>query len=143
MTQTTAPDRQSGQCLCGAVRFTAAPHGGMHACHCILCRRWSGGVFLSVECGDSVEVEDPTALQTFVSSEWAERQSCRTCGSSLFWRMREGGLTAVSIQAFDDPSAFGFKDEIFIDQKPSTYAFAGDRPRLTGEEVFAQFAAGD
>ncbi|RZJ28145.1 MAG: GFA family protein [Brevundimonas sp.] len=111
----------------------------MHACHCESCRRWSGGVYLSVECEDVV-VEDAAALATFASSDWAERQFCRACGSSLFWRTRDGALTAVSIQAFDDPSAFSFVDEIFIDSKPSSYDFAGDRPRRTGEEVMAQFA---
>lgn len=24
----------NGRCLCGAVRFSATPKGGMHACHC-------------------------------------------------------------------------------------------------------------
>ncbi len=113
----------------------------MHACHCESCRRWSGGVYLSVECED-VHVSDPEAVGVYESSEWADRRFCKTCGSSLFWTMKSGG-TAVSIQAFDDPSALAFKDEIFIDSKPSCYAFAGERPRLTGEEVFARFADGE
>ncbi|GAA0634273.1 GFA family protein [Brevundimonas lenta] len=132
--------RLSGRCLCGAVTFTAVPEHGMHACHCESCRRWSGGVYLSVDCGDSLEVADPAAVGTYDSSEWADRQFCRTCGSTLFWRLKAGGITAVSVQAFDDPGAFAFKDEIFIDSKPANYAFAGDRPRLTGEEVMAQFS---
>jgi hypothetical protein len=132
--------RLSGRCLCGAVTFTAVPEHGMHACHCESCRRWSGGVYLSVDCGDTVEVADPAAVATYDSSDWAERRFCKTCGSTLFWAMKAGGVTAVSIQAFDDPSAFAFKDEIFIDSKPSNYDFAGERPRLTGEEVFALFA---
>ena len=47
----------TGRCLCGAVTFTATPRGGMHACHCDTCRRLSGGILFSVDCGDSVEVE--------------------------------------------------------------------------------------
>lgn len=133
--------RQSGRCLCGAVTFTARPKPDMHACHCAFCRRWSGGVYLSIECED-LEVADPGAVGVYASSDWAERRFCKTCGSSLFWVMKDGG-TAVSIQAFDDPSAFTFADEIFIDSKPANYDFAGDRPRLTGAEVFAKFAGED
>lgn len=134
--------RLSGRCLCGAVTFTATPKGGMHACHCELCRRWSGGVYLSVECED-LEVANPEGLAVYDSSDWADRRFCRTCGASLFWVLKDSGLTAVSVQAFDDPSAFDFKDEIFIDAKPHNYAFAGDHPRLTGAEVMAQFEDGN
>lgn len=135
--------RLSGRCLCGAVTFTATPKPDMHACHCEACRRWSGGVYLSVDCGDTLEVADPSALGTYDSSDWADRQFCRTCGSTLFWRLKAGGVTAVSVQAFDDPSAFPFKDEIFIDAKPGNYDFAGDRPRLTGAEIMARFGGED
>lgn len=130
--------RLSGRCLCGAVTFTAVPQGGMHACHCESCRRVSGGVSLSTDCGDSVEVSGP--LSTYDSSEWAERQFCPSCGAGLFWRLKAGGITMVSVQAFDDPGAFAFENEVYIDSKPGSYAFAGDRPRLTGAEVEALFA---
>ena len=132
--------RQSGRCLCGAVTFTATPVHGMHACHCESCRRWSGGVYLGVDCGDSVEVANADSVTTFESSAWADRSFCSACGSTLFWTLKAGGMTAVSVQAFDDPSAFAFENEIFIDAKPANYAFAGDRPRLTGAEVFARFS---
>lgn len=131
--------RKSGRCLCGAVRFTAVAADTMHACHCEICRRQSGGVSLSVDCGDSVVVEDEAALTTFESSDWAVRQFCARCGSNLFWRSKDGAMTMVSVQAFEDPSAFTFADEVCIDAKPSTYAFAGDRPRLTTAELMAMF----
>ena len=36
----------TGGCLCGAVRFTAeADDDGIVACHCTMCRRWSGHVW--------------------------------------------------------------------------------------------------
>ena len=51
----TEPVRQAGQCLCGAVRFDAViARAEMGACHCAMCRRWTGGVFLSVECREVV-----------------------------------------------------------------------------------------
>lgn len=143
MNDSTTSQRLSGRCLCGAVAFTAVPKHGMHACHCERCRRWTGGVYLGVDCGDSVEVANPEAVATWDSSDWASRSFCRTCGSSLFWTLKAGGMTAVSAQAFDDPATFPFENEIYIDSKPANYDFAGDRPRLTGAEVVALFAGGD
>ncbi|WP_306226176.1 GFA family protein [Bosea beijingensis] len=139
---TAAAKKLSGGCLCGAVRFTAVPKKAeMDACHCGMCQRWSGGVFMAVSCGE-VAVEDESELGTYPSSEWAMRQFCKRCGSSLFWRLREGGdHVAVSFQSFDDKNSFIFLEEIFIDAKPALYDFAGERPRLTGAEVLARFEA--
>lgn len=133
--------RLKGRCLCGAVTFTATPKGGMGACHCEMCRRMSGGVFLAVQCEDDVAAEGP--VRTYDSSPWAVRQFCGDCGSTLFWRPKAGGSAAVSVQAFEDPGAFVFESEIFIDSKPGNYGFIGDRPRLTEAEVSAQFGTQD
>lgn len=131
----------SGSCLCGAVKFRAvvkAPE--MDVCHCSMCRRWSGGAFMAVPCGE-IEVADTTELGVYVSSEWGQREFCRACGSSLFWRMRDGSDSVVSLQALDDVSGLTFKAEIFVDEKPALYAFAGERPRLTRDEFLAHVAA--
>lgn len=137
-----AAQKRSGGCLCGAVRFTAVPRKlEMDVCHCGMCRRWSGGVLMSVPCSE-VTIEDEAELGTFISSDWAMRQFCRKCGTSLFWRLREGGdHVAVAFQSFDDVSPFAFVEEIFIDEKPALYAFAGERTRKTGAQVVAEFAA--
>lgn len=132
----------SGGCLCGAVRFAAVPEKlEMDVCHCGMCRKWSGGTFMAVPC-TGVTVDDDAALSVYPSSDWGERVFCRTCGSSLFWRLRGGdGHVAVSMQSFDDLSSFTFTEEIFIDEKPALYAFAGERTRKTGAQVVAEFAA--
>ena len=35
--------QRTGQCLCGAVTFTADVGDGVLACHCTQCQRWTGG----------------------------------------------------------------------------------------------------
>lgn len=135
--------RASGGCLCGAVRYSAVPEKPeMDVCHCRMCRRWSGGVFMSVPCND-LQIEDERALARYVSSEWAERLFCRECGTSLFWRFQddESGHVAIAYQSFDDLAPVSFAEEIFIDEKPVLYAFAGDRRRKTGAEIIAAFEA--
>jgi hypothetical protein len=44
----------------------------------------------------------------------------------------------VSAMAFEDPTVFALEDEVCIEHKPGSYALAGDRPRLTTEELWAQ-----
>ncbi|GGE80634.1 GFA family protein [Stappia taiwanensis] len=135
-----ADERLQGGCLCGAVRFAAEPTAReMAVCHCSMCRRWSGGAFMAVEC-HGVDFEDPAALGVYGSSEYGERVFCKSCGSSLMWRMRDGSHITVAAPAFDDPSSFAFTTEIFIDEKPDAYSFANSTQKLTGAEVFALFA---
>lgn len=131
----------AGGCLCGAVRFTAIPKvNEVGVCHCDMCRRWSGGVLMVVDCQDDVDFEKDDDLGIYRSSEWGERGFCRKCGTSLFWKTHGKGRYAISVAAFDDPGPMNFVDEIFIDEKPDFYAFANDTHKMTGREVFAKFA---
>lgn len=134
-------EKLAGGCLCGAVRFTAVPDKmEMGVCHCSMCRRWSGGAFMEVNCS-SIEVEDDTQLGTFESSDWGVRQFCKTCGSTLFWQMKDGSHAGVAVGAFDDPGAFDFTTEIFIDEKPGNFAYSNKTRQLTGAEVMELFAS--
>jgi hypothetical protein len=132
----------SGGCLCGSVRFTATlAKPEMDVCHCSMCRRWSGGTLMTVPC-TQVAIADETNLAVYTSSEWGERVFCRNCGASLFWRQRSGqGHVAVAFPSLDNPADLVFAEEIFIDEKPDLYAFAGERRRKTGEQVIAEFHA--
>ncbi|MGM0700807.1 MAG: GFA family protein [Pseudomonadota bacterium] len=130
-----------GHCLCGAVRVTASTQGNaIGVCHCTMCRRWGGGPLLAVECGNDVTFEGEEHIATFGSSEWAERGFCRTCGTHLFYRLKEGGHYAMPVGLFDDGDAWRLTEQIFIDQKPAFYAFSQTTKNLTGEEVFALYS---
>jgi hypothetical protein len=133
----------SGGCLCGAVRFTAAPRDHEFGiCHCSMCRKWSAGPFFALECGASVRVEDPAQLGIYRSSEWAERCFCKQCGTPLFYRLVGKDFHAVSVEAFDDRDDFALTSQIFVDEKPAYYDFANKTKTMTGAEVFAAFGAG-
>ena len=129
-----------GRCLCGAVRFRARPvKQEMDVCHCTMCRRWSGGAWMTVHCEPDIAFEDDAAVSFYGSSGHAERGFCKICGTTLFWQMRDHSLLTVSAQAFEDPAAFRFASEIFIDQKPPNYAFANETLKKTGAEIMAEF----
>lgn len=128
-----------GQCLCGALTFSMATPTEVEACHCASCRRWGSGPFVGVEAHSVAFTSDDT-LRWFQSSDWASRGFCDTCGSTLFYKLTDdfGGTWSISAGALNDcPSGLPMTKEIFIDSKPDYYEFSGDRPRLTGEQVFA------
>jgi hypothetical protein len=133
----------SGGCLCGAVRFTASPQNcEVGACHCGMCRKWTAGPFLVLDCADTLHFDDDANLGVYRSSEWAERGFCKRCGTPLFYRLIGKGMHFVSAEAFDDRNGYVFTSQIFIDEKPSYYEFANRTHNMTGAEVFAAFAPG-
>jgi hypothetical protein len=87
-----------------------------------------------------VAIRGKENLQRYESSAWAERGFCKRCGSSLFYRLKEGDGYFLSMGALDDQSPFKLTSEIYVDEKPPGYDFVGSHPRLTGEEFLASMA---
>jgi len=134
---------QSGHCLCGAVRYEGkGARGRIHVCHCTDCRRWSGGPSFNVGFANGIDIAGLGQVTWFRSSDWAERGSCRSCGSTLFYRLLDDPASInVSVGSLDDATGIGeIEEHIFIDSKPDYYDLTGGAPRLTGAEVFARFA---
>ncbi|MBY0423352.1 MAG: GFA family protein [Parvularculaceae bacterium] len=134
--------QSAGQCLCGAVTFTATFAGGdVGVCHCGMCRRWAAGPFFGVT-ADRLDMVKDAALGVFVSSDWAERGFCKACGSPLFWRMRDKSMTVVSVNALDAAGPCKLDHEVFIDEKPAYYSFKEGAHQMTGAQLMAMFAPG-
>lgn len=128
----------SGSCLCGAVHVTVkATNKHVGACHCRMCRTWSGGPLLSIECGSDVSFEGASNIAVFDSSSWAERGFCRTCGTHLFYRLKKEATYAVPAGLLEHRGPLVFDKQIFIDEKPAFYSFANETKNLTGAEVFS------
>lgn len=134
--------RMEGRCLCGAVRIVV---DGRHdatvgACHCGMCRRWSGGVFMVV----TVEADAVTVtgeVTRFASSSFAERAFCGTCGSHLWFRETGDPSEKYEMLAglFPEARVFPLTSEIYVDQAPAWARFEGDHRRLTAAEYEAEF----
>ena len=92
----------TGRCLCGAVTFEARAvpeHFG--TCHCNMCQRWGAGPLMAVMVKD-VSFQGADQIARYRSSAWAERAFCKTCGTSLFYRVIEADLHYMSVSTFDD-----------------------------------------
>ncbi len=144
MNATDGQTAQTGRCLCGKVKFTITEVvDEVGACHCDMCRRWSGGPFLVVDCGKAIEFEGEEHIVRYKSSDWGERGFCGACGSNLFYFLHSANQHFVSAGALDDQSNFKFTTEVFIEEKPAYYDFANETKTMTGEELFALLAPPD
>lgn len=135
---------RTGQCLCGAVTFTAAKLGEFGVCHCVQCRRWAGSALFGVTVAEAdMTLQGETHIRAFRSSDWATRCSCAECGSPLWYRYDKGvdgaGDYEIALGLLDDPNGLPLEKEIFIDQKPDSYALTGEHIRMTRAEVLAKF----
>ncbi len=130
----------SGQCLCGAITYkaTATSHD-VSACHCGMCRRWTGGPLLYIHVDDNPVFTGADAIGVFRSSEWGERGFCTKCGSILFWKTAGKDRYTFTAGSLDDQAGLKFTREIFIDDKPPYYDFANETERLTGAESTATY----
>lgn len=140
----TGEVKLEGKCLCRAVRVRIArpePHIGV--CHCDMCRRWGGGPSLSLRLVSDPEIEGAEHIARYESSDFAERGFCRNCGTHLFYFFKPKSGYSFQAGLFDELGGFDLADEIFIDEKPGYYDFAGERERLTGAEVMAEAGIGD
>ena len=99
---------RTGQCHCGAIRYTATGEPEHHAlCHCTDCRRWSGAPMVGWIAfkADAVAIEGEPA--TYRSSEHGLREFCGTCGTGLFYRNEAilPGIVDIQSGTLDDPAA--------------------------------------
>ena len=132
-----------GSCLCGKVRFSATQvKTRHHVCHCTMCRRWGGAPGFAAQVGD-FELAGTEYVREYESSASARRGFCAECGSNLYYFLVSTKTYYVSVGAFDNADSFELVGELFVEEQPVGYRYAGDLARLTGEEFVAMLNATD
>jgi hypothetical protein len=96
---------------------------------------------MEINCGSDVRIDGETKLSVFDSSNWAERGFCSSCGTHLFYRIKETGQHMMPVGLFDNDDELVFRSQVFIDEKPSYYQFANETEDLTGAEIFAKYGS--
>ena len=130
-----------GRCLCGDVTIIV---NGAHdprpgACHCRLCQRWSGGLFLCFNASQkAVTVTGP--VTRFQSTAFAERAFCSNCGSHLWMRDLDGEDAGYDLMPglFDAAVDWPMRSEIYTDRALACVRLAGDHRRATRAEYEAK-----
>lgn len=128
-----------GKCLCGAIEVVIDDKNEVDICHCSMCRRWSGGPLFTVHGGTTGIKFVGAKPSAYRSSDWAERGFCPSCGTHLFYHLLPTDEYVVLAGLFQEQD-FQLTTEIFIDEKPSFYELKNDTHKMTGQQVFEQFA---
>jgi hypothetical protein len=97
----------TGGCLCGRVRYQAAPtHRDGYYCHCRMCQLAFGNTraaYLNLR-KDEVRWLAPPAYHA--SSKIARRGFCSNCGTPLTFEFLDSEFMDLAIGSLDDPAAF-------------------------------------
>ena len=129
-----------GHCLCGAVSVRVTGHGGFTgACHCRMCQRWSGALFVSFNApADAVTVTGEVTRHQ--SAPFAERAFCPRCGSHLWMRNTEADDSSYDLMPglFDAARDIPLQSEIYTDRALPGLALAGDHRRATRAQYEAR-----
>lgn len=130
------------RCLCGATQFEVElKNHEVAACHCSMCRRQTSGPLLSIDI-EKMDFTEQQHLSVYSSSEWAERGFCNACGTVLFWRTKDHSFANINVFTLDElPEDLNLKLEIYIDSKPTFYAFNNQTKKMTEAEVIELFNA--
>jgi hypothetical protein len=121
-----------GHCLCRAVTLRAwAFEPRVGACHCRMCQRWSGGLFLSFV-ASGIEFDGPVVR--YRSSDFAERAFCAVCGSNLW--MHDMGSKSWELMPglFDAARDWPLSSEIYTDRALAAIHLAGAHRRASRAE---------
>jgi hypothetical protein len=121
----------SGHCLCGAISFEVAGElPGPDACHCSICRRWSGHVWASTDVPrDRVTIRGEDQIRWYHSSEKVRRGFCSQCGSVLFFDPPARDWIGIAMGAFDPPTGTRLAVHIFTADKGDYYDIADGVPQ--------------
>lgn len=136
---------RTGQCMCGAVTLSARQVPDAYgACHCDMCRRWTGAALLAVEvpCKNTT-FHGSAHIRKLQSSAWAERAWCAECGSSLWYRVTEPGPMnenyEIPIGLFDDTTGMQLVSEIYHDVRASGCDFSAETTKLSRADTLKEF----
>jgi hypothetical protein len=130
--------KNSGGCLCGAIRFeTTGPLGTVTACHCSQCRRQTGLHYAATKAPVArLVLQGEEKLQWYRASETARRGFCSVCGSPLLWHADGSEDISIMAGAFDQPSGLVMGEHLYCAEKADFYDlpedglphYPGDRP---------------
>lgn len=123
-----------GSCLCGANRFTLpGPMGEVGACHCTQCRKLSGHYSASFDAEEAALDWQARNVAEYVTPGGGQRGYCPDCGSSLYFRAKDGGFS-VEAGCIANPTGGRLASHIFVADKGDYYTLDDGLPQFPGWE---------
>ena len=117
-----------GACLCGGVEYELQDPEALGYCHCTRCQRWTGSSLAGVVVAkENFKVTKGEDLVKRYESEFAPRNFCSNCGSSLYDDLGEKYFVAAGLMRdlALDPSF-----HLQVAYKASWHEIGGDAPQF-------------
>ena len=132
-----------GNCLCGAIEFTAElPSRWVAHCHCTMCQKTGGSAFITWVGLEEhrFTIRDPkNELVWFQSSPEAQRGFCKQCGSTLFFKSsRWPEEIHVTLSNFQTPVDKAPQIHAFWDTHVDWVVLEDELPRKTAEQILSK-----
>ena len=124
--------RLSGQCLCGAVRYSVADQFRYCLnCHCSRCRRSTGSAFKPFAGIERAQFEiSAGAEQLLCFGDAAGYDArCGTCGSLLYSLVRNGTFVHVTLGTLTDTPSVRPSAHIFVGSKAPWFTISDQLPQ--------------
>jgi hypothetical protein len=122
-----------GDCLCGAVRYEVADAFEYALnCHCSRCRRATGAAFkplAGIRARRLRLVAGGDALLIVGEAEGNHDVRCRSCGSLLYSRVRDGAYVHVAMGTLMDAPGIRPDRHIFVGSKAPWFTITDDLPQ--------------
>ena len=124
-----------GDCLCGAVHYTAQAPDVVVVCHCRDCQKWTGSAFGVLARLPQSAIEILGALKTFTktadSGKPIVRHFCPECGSPITEESAAApGMVYLNAGTLDDPTFVTPTIEIYCDRELSWVQLSGGMQRF-------------
>ncbi len=131
--QKSQPQRFSGRCLCGSVKFEVeGPLRDVVSCYCSECRQTSGNFVSATGVPDSrLTILEASGL-TWYKNELAQRGFCQHCGGNLFWRPEPSdNKTRIMAGCLDPANGLKIKAQLFVDSKSDFHEISDAAPQYS------------
>ena len=119
----------AGGCLCGRVRYQAAPdHRDGYYCHCRMCQLAFGNTRAAYLNLRKNEVQWLSAPSYYASSKIARRGFCSHCGTPLSFEFVDSERMDLSVGSLDDPSAIKPTEHFAVESRIPAWHVPDDLP---------------
>jgi hypothetical protein len=105
--------------------------GAVGACHCTQCRKLSGHYSASFDAPEAPLIWQARKVAEFVTPGGGQRGFCPDCGSSLYFRAKDGGFS-VEAGCIDNPTGGQLASHIFVADKGDYYTLDDGLPQHSG-----------
>jgi hypothetical protein len=129
---TESPNRLSGKCECGRVRYRVADEFLYAAnCHCSRCRAATGSAFkpfAGIERDKLIVTEGGDRLSVF-GEETLNDTRCAECGSLLYSVVRDGEWVHVAMGSLVDDPSIRPSEHIYVGSKAPWFEITDQLPQ--------------